>query len=94
MPRYAVGAEPPDHTLHRICLVGLQAAGLQDCRLARLTRGKHTHSSSKRVALGMALVLLPHPDRTFPWRGIRRNFSGGGGPCPAGGGGGGLGAGM
>ena len=31
-----------------------------------LARGHHPHRSPKCVALGMAVVLLPHPDSTYP----------------------------
>ena len=36
---------------------------------------RYTHRSSRGVALGMAVGLLPHPDRTFPRRGIRQSRS-------------------
>ena len=36
----------------------------------RFARGHHTHRGSGCVALGMAVVPLPHLDRTFPRGGI------------------------
>ena len=62
---HEVRAEPLDHRTRSA------GPGRQVLILVRLARGHHTHRSSKCVALVMAVVPLPHPDRTFPGRGIR-----------------------
>ena len=51
------GAEPPDHRT--------RSAGVETGEASRRTS---QHRSSKCAALGMAVVLLPHPDRPFPGR--------------------------
>ena len=59
-----VRAEPPDRRT--------RSAGLETGEACQRTS---QHRGSKCIALGMAVVLLPHPDRTFPGRGIQRRGS-------------------
>ena len=61
---HEVRAEPLDHRT--------RSAGVETGEACQRTS---QHRSSKCVALGMAVVLLPHPDRPFPGRGIRRSGS-------------------
>ena len=53
-------AKPLDHRT--------MSAGVETGEVCQRTS---QHHSSKCVALGKAVVLLPHPDCTFPGRGIR-----------------------